>query len=166
MTDYELIIRFSSDTPFYEIRSYMIDSLLNEFQNLNMWDLKRVQESLIEKQKNRIATLEKENAELKEKFLKVKTDDIRKSKLDSFKTFEEKNEYLRQVATYAIFNADIGVMLWCFMQRDSIYTEQLTKAKEIIKDILSLGIFGIFKGTTSEEIVEKAEDFIKELDKW
>lgn len=39
---------------------------------------------------------------------------------------------------------------------------QLSEAKEIIKDILSLGVFGIFKGTTSEEIVDKAEQFIKE----
>lgn len=39
--------------------------------------------------------------------------------------------------------------------------KRITEAKGIIKDILSLGVFGIFKGTTSEEIVNKAEDFIK-----
>lgn len=39
---------------------------------------------------------------------------------------------------------------------------KIETAKEIIKDILSLGVFGIFKGTTSEEIVDKAEQFLKE----
>lgn len=39
---------------------------------------------------------------------------------------------------------------------------QLSKANGIIKDLLSLGIFGIFKGTTAEEIVERAEKFLKE----
>ena len=43
-------------------------------------------------------------------------------------------------------------------------SDKLTKAKEIIKDFLSLGIFGIFKGTTAEEIVTKAEQFLKECE--
>lgn len=41
--------------------------------------------------------------------------------------------------------------------------QQLTQAKEIIKELLDLGVFGIFKGTTSEEVVHKAEQFLKEI---
>ena len=110
-----------------------------------------------------IKELQKENAELKEKFLKVKADDVRKSKLDSFKTLEEKNEYLRQVANYAIFNEDISVMFWCFVQRGDIYTEQLTKAKEIIKNLLSAyTTYADSFDDKDNEIVDKAEQFIKD----
>ena len=107
--------------------------------------------------------LREENAELKEKFLKVKADDVRKSKLDSFKTLEEKNEYLRQVANYAIFNEDISVMFWCFVQRGDIYTDQLTKAKEIIRTFLNMPM------PNNEEVfadvgvfLTEAEQFIKD----
>ena len=37
-------------------------------------------------------------------------DDIRKSKLDSFKTLEEKDEYLGKVATSALFDEDTNIM--------------------------------------------------------
>ena len=83
-----------------------------------------------------IAELEKENAELKEKFLTVKKDDIRKAKLNECKTYEEKVEYLRQVTNYALFNDDISVMLWCFCQRGEIDTEQLIKAKDILQRLM------------------------------
>lgn len=83
-----------------------------------------------------ITDLEKENTELKEKFLKVKADDVRKSKLESFKTFEDKNEYLNQVSNYALFNENISVMFWCFIQRGNIYKDQLAKAKEHIENLL------------------------------
>ena len=62
--------------------------------------------------------------------LKINKDDIRKAKLNSFEMFEEKNEYLREVSNWAIFNEDIRVMFWCFVQRGYIYAEQLNKANE------------------------------------
>ena len=52
--------------------------------------------------------------------LKINKDDIRKAKLNSIETFEEKNEYLREVSNWAIFNEDISVMFWCFVQRGDI----------------------------------------------
>lgn len=105
----------------------------------------------------------KENAELKEKFLKVKEDDVRKLKLDSFKTFEEKNEYLRQVTNYALFNDDISVMLWCFVQRGDIYTEQFTKAKELLKQWIEL-YKPKLEGYPITPIQEQTEQFFKDCE--
>ena len=85
------------------------------------------------------AKLEEENVELKEKFLTVKKDDVRKAKLNDCKTYEEKVEYLRQVANYAIFNEDISVMFWCFCQRGQIDTDQLTEARQIILKLYNAG---------------------------
>lgn len=42
--------------------------------------------------------------------IKKEIDDIRKSKLDSFKTLEGKDEYLKQVANYALFDEDTNIM--------------------------------------------------------
>lgn len=39
--EYELTIVFKSETHFYEIRSFLIDNLLDKFENLQMWNLKR-----------------------------------------------------------------------------------------------------------------------------
>lgn len=44
MTDkeeYELTIVFKSETPFYEIGSFIINNLLDKFENLQAWNLKR-----------------------------------------------------------------------------------------------------------------------------
>lgn len=121
----------------------------------------------------RITELEKENSELKEKFLTIKKDDVRKAKLNECKTYEEKVEYLRQVTNYALFNDDISVMLWCFCQRGEIDTDQLTKAKEIIKK------FSEFVNNEVEyepehpqehtdlwnKLCEEAEQFLSEVEK-
>ena len=104
--------------------------------------------------------LEKENAELKEKFLAIKKDDVRKVKLNECKTYEEKVEYLRQVTNYALFNDDISVMLWCFCQRGEIDTDQFTKAKEIIKQLMKATPYG--SGKLATESYDKAEQFLKE----
>ena len=85
-------------------------------------------------------------------------DDIRKSKLDSFKTLEEKDEYLRQVTTYALFDEDTNIMFWCFTQRKYIYTEYLIKAKEIIKDFMLMAKVEHLKGRY--ETVDEAEQFL------
>ena len=106
--------------------------------------------------KERHRKLKQENAELKEKFLTVKKDDIRKAKLNDCKTYEEKVEYLRQVTNYALFNHDISVMLWCFHQRGEIDTYQLTNAKKIIKMFMSN-----YPRFTTEEM-QLAEQFLKE----
>ena len=89
---------------------------------------------------------------------KKELDDVRKSKLDSFKTLEGKDEYLRQSATYALFDEDINIMFWCFTQRRNIYTEYLTKAKEIIKDFLLMAKVEHLKGRY--ETVDEAEQFL------
>ena len=39
--EYELTIVFKSETPFYEIGSFIINNLLDKFKNLQMWNLKR-----------------------------------------------------------------------------------------------------------------------------
>ena len=39
--EYELTIVFKSETPFYEIGSFLINNLLDKFKNLQMWNLKR-----------------------------------------------------------------------------------------------------------------------------
>lgn len=39
--EYELTIVFKSETPFYEIGSFIIDNLFDKFKNLQMWHLKR-----------------------------------------------------------------------------------------------------------------------------
>lgn len=57
--EYELIIVFKSETPFYKIRSFIVDDLLDNFNNLQMWDFKRKKDGIISK-------LKKENAMLKE----------------------------------------------------------------------------------------------------
>lgn len=90
--------------------------------------------------------------------IKKEVDDVRKSKLDSFKTLEGKDEYLKQVATYALFDEDINIMFWCFTQRKYIYTEYLTKAKEIIKDFLLMAKVEHLKGRY--ETVDEAEQFL------
>ena len=102
--------------------------------------------------------LQKENAELKQKFLTVKKDDIRKAKLNECKTYEEKVEYLRQVTNYALFNDDISVMLWCFCQRGEIDTNQLTKAKEIIRELLTCARN---YPESNKQKMQKAEQFLK-----
>lgn len=51
-----------------------------------------------------------------------------------------------------------------YYELENLKNNKINKAKEIIKDFLSLGIFGIFKGTTAEEIVTKAEQFLKECE--
>ena len=89
---------------------------------------------------------------------KKELDDVRKSKLDSFKTLEGKDEYLRQIATYALFDEDTNIMFWCFTQRKYIYTEYLTKAKEIIKDFLLMAKVEHLKGRY--ETVDEAEQFL------
>lgn len=39
--EYELTIVFKSETPFYEIGSFIINNLLDKFKDLQMWNLKR-----------------------------------------------------------------------------------------------------------------------------
>lgn len=39
--EYELTIVFKSETPFYEIGSFIINNLFDNFKNLQMWNLKR-----------------------------------------------------------------------------------------------------------------------------
>lgn len=90
--------------------------------------------------------------------IKKEIDDIRKSKLDSFKTLEGKDEYLKQVTTYALFDEDINIMFWCFTQRKYIYEEYLTKAKEIIKDFMLMAKVEHLKGRY--ETVDEAEQFL------
>lgn len=90
--------------------------------------------------------------------IKKEIDDVRKSKLDSFKTLEEKDEYLRQIATSVLFDEDTNIMFWCFTQRKYIYTEYLTKAKEIIKDFLLMAKVEHLKGRY--ETVDEAEQFL------
>lgn len=85
-------------------------------------------------------------------------DDVRKSKLDSFKTLEEKDEYLRQVAFSSLFDEDTNIMFWCFTQRNYIYAEYLTKAKEIIKDFMLMAKVEHLKGRY--ETVDEAEQFL------
>ena len=58
--EYDLIIRFKSNKPRYEIRDYIINHTLDEFDNLQMWDFKRSSE-FAEPREKRIAELEKEN---------------------------------------------------------------------------------------------------------
>lgn len=90
--------------------------------------------------------------------IKKEIDDIRKSKLDSFKTLEGKDEYLKQVTTYALFDEDINITFWCFTQRKYIYEEYLTKAKEIIKDFLLMAKVEHLKDRY--ETVDEAEQFL------
>lgn len=42
--EYDFVIRFKSNKPKYEIRSYIINHILDEFDNLQMWDFKRSSE--------------------------------------------------------------------------------------------------------------------------
>lgn len=42
--EYDLVIRFKSNKPKYEIRGYIINHILDEFDNLQMWDFKRSSE--------------------------------------------------------------------------------------------------------------------------
>lgn len=90
--------------------------------------------------------------------IKKEIDDVRKSKLDSFKTLEGKDEYLKQVANYALFDEDTNIMFWCFTQRRNIYTEYLTKAKEIIKDFMLMAKVEHLKDRY--ETVDEAEQFL------
>lgn len=90
--------------------------------------------------------------------IKKEVDDVRKSKLDSFKTLEEKDEYIRQIATSALFDEDINIMFWCFTQRKYVYGEYLTKAKEIIKDFMLMAKVEHLKGRY--ETVDEAEQFL------
>lgn len=41
MEEYELTIVFKSESPFYEIRGFLINNLLDKFENLQVWNLKR-----------------------------------------------------------------------------------------------------------------------------
>ena len=85
-------------------------------------------------------------------------DDVRKSKLDSFKTLEEKDEYLGKVATSALFDEDTNIMFWCFTQRKYVYEEYLIKAKEIIKDFMLIAKVEHLKGRY--ETIDEAEQFL------
>lgn len=49
-------------------------------------------------------------------------------------------------------------MFWCFTQRKYIYTEYLTKAKEIIKDFMLMAKVEHLKGRY--ETVDEAEQFL------
>lgn len=94
-----------------------------------------------------ITNLEQENAELKDKLKNLES--VAEVRLANWQKYEQENAELKERAD----KADL----------DSVtFFNQLCKAKEIIKDFLSLGIFGIFKRTTAEEIVDKAENFLKE----
>lgn len=64
MDEYELIIVFKSETPFYEIRSLIVDDLLDNFNNLQMWDFQRKKDGIISK-------LKQENEQLKAQFDKL-----------------------------------------------------------------------------------------------
>lgn len=71
---------------------------------------------------------------------------------------EEKDEYLRQIATSSLFDEDTNIMFWCFTQRKYIYTEYLNKAKEIIKDFMLMAKVEHLKGRY--ETVDEAEQFL------
>lgn len=55
--EYDLVIRFKSNKPKYEIRDYIINHTLNEFDDLQMWDFKRSSE-FAEPREKRVAKLE------------------------------------------------------------------------------------------------------------
>ena len=76
---------------------------------------------------------------------------------------EKRIEELEEVRTAQanLLNKDI-IRITNLEAANEKIKDQLTEAKDIIKDLLSLGVFGIFKGTTAEEIIVKAENFIKE----
>ena len=63
--EYELTIVFKSETPFYEIRSFIVNDLLDNFNNLQMWDFKRKKDGIISK-------LKQENEQLKQQIEKMK----------------------------------------------------------------------------------------------
>ena len=71
--EYDLIIRFKSNKPKYEIRDYIIKHTLNDFDNLQMWDFKRSGEFAESKEKQieidaeQIRNLQKQNGELTDK---------------------------------------------------------------------------------------------------
>lgn len=57
--EYNLIIRFKSNKPKYEIRDYIMNHTLNDFDNLQMWDFKRSGE-YVESREKRIEELERQ----------------------------------------------------------------------------------------------------------
>lgn len=62
--EYDFVIRFKSNKPKYEIRSYIINHILDEFDNLQMWDFKRSSE-FAEPREKRIADLETQIKQMK-----------------------------------------------------------------------------------------------------
>lgn len=76
--EYDLVIRFKSNKPKYEIRSYIINHILDEFDNLQMWDFKRSgefaepREKRIEELETRCAELFLQNNEFAEQLTKAK----------------------------------------------------------------------------------------------
>jgi hypothetical protein len=102
----------------------------------------------------RIADLEKENAELKEKVsylednLRVARKDRENLQLDVAKGLKE-------------FVKDYPATSLRFLANEK-YIEQLTQAKEIIRELLN-SCFGYNSKTVNYEVKVKAEQFLKEV---
>ena len=63
--EYELIIVFRSKAPFDEIRNFIVDDLLDNFDNLQMWDFKRNKDGTINKLKQEIEQLKAQSEKMK-----------------------------------------------------------------------------------------------------
>lgn len=100
----------------------------------------------------RIATLEKENAELKEKISYLK-DNLRVARKD------RENLQLDVARGLKEFVKDFPATTLRYLANEK-YVEQLTNAKEIIKGLLELGSIGDGDYT----YVAEAEQFLKEAD--
>ena len=114
-----------------------------------------LREELEQAFKSGIATLEKENAELKEEL--TKKADTNHSLVEQMADLESENAELKEKYVKNITDCDI-----C----DTYCNSQLTKAKEIIREFVEWANWqGNSKCPSFKSIQDKAEQFLSEVEK-
>jgi len=148
--EYDLVIRFKSNKPKYEIRDYIIKHTLNEFDNLQMWDFKRSGE-FAEPREKRIVELEETIANLKEQVqsqveatIELDKENVNlKIDMESSRKAWEKlsNEYKKRWKDCEKENAELKrnkkTVVHLAECLEEIQDKQLAQAKKIIKGLLS-----------------------------